>query len=130
MPPISPAPEPTATLVLAADDPAALARFYGALFGVDPRPGLSPQHWCLALPGGGSLELYAPSRDRPLPRGRGRLGLCLRLAGGVPELERRLASVRALGAQLLEPLRQEAFGHEVWLLDPEGNGLLLLVLAP
>ena len=90
MPPISPAPEPTATLVLAADDPAALARFYGALFGVDPRPGLSPQHWCLALPAGGSLELYAPSRDRPLPRGRGRLGLCLRLAGGVLELERRL----------------------------------------
>jgi hypothetical protein len=48
----------------------------------------------------------------------------------VPELERRLASARALGAQLLEPLRQESFGQEVWLLDPEGNGLLLLVLAP
>ena len=33
----------------------------------------------------------------------------------------------ALGAQRLEAPRQEAFGCEVWLLDPEGNGLLLLV---
>jgi hypothetical protein len=30
-----------ASIVLAADDPAALASFYGALLGVEPQPGLS-----------------------------------------------------------------------------------------
>ncbi len=34
-----------------------------------------------------------------------------------------------LGATLLDPPRGEPFGAEAWLLDPEGNRLLLLVLA-
>ena len=33
-----------------------------------------------------------------------------------------------LGASLQDPARQESFGAEAWLLDPEGNRLLLLVL--
>jgi hypothetical protein len=32
-----------------------------------------------------------------------------------------------LGASLQEPPRQEAFGAEAWLLDPEGNRLLLVL---
>lgn len=32
-----------------------------------------------------------------------------------------------LGAELAEPLCQEPFGAEAWLLAPEGNRLLLLV---
>jgi predicted enzyme related to lactoylglutathione lyase len=34
-----------------------------------------------------------------------------------------------LGASLLEPPRQEPFGWEAWLVDPEGNSLLLLASA-
>jgi len=128
-----PPPTPTAdsaALVLAADDPGALARFYGGVLAVEPQPGFSAQHWWLPLPGGARLEIYAPSRARPLPRGRGRLGLCLRLAGGAAALEAAVEAALALGAQPLEPSRQEAFGQEAWLLDPEGNGLLLLAPAP
>ncbi|MFO7628667.1 MAG: hypothetical protein R6W06_03945 [Prochlorococcaceae cyanobacterium] len=33
-----------------------------------------------------------------------------------------------LGASVADPPRQESFGAEAWLLDPEGNRLLLLVL--
>ena len=117
--------------MLAADDPAALVRFYGSVLGTEPQLGFSPQHWWLTLPGGGRLEIYAPSRSRPLPRGRGRLGLCLRLAGGgSAALERALARAQNLGAEPLEPSRQERFGQEAWLLDPEGNGLLLLAPSP
>ena len=68
---------PTGSIVLAADDPAALAQFYGALLGVAPQPGLSAAH---------------------------------------------------LGDTSDDPPRQEPFGAEAWLLDPEGNRLLLLVL--
>ena len=42
----------TGSLVLAADDPAALARFYGALLNVEPQPGLSSTHWRVPWPAG------------------------------------------------------------------------------
>jgi hypothetical protein len=38
-----------------------------------------------------------------------------------------LASAIGLGASLLDGPRQETFGVEAWLLDPEANRLLLLV---
>jgi hypothetical protein len=55
----------------------------------------------------GWLELYAPSRSRPQPRQQGRLALCLQRQ---PDGSRALAVFQA------------------WLLDPEDNRLLLLVL--
>jgi hypothetical protein len=122
----------TGSIVLAADDPAALARFYGALLGVKPQPGLSSTHWRLPWPADGWLEVYAPSRGRPQPRPQGRLALCLqRQADGadtVALLHAWITTALDLGASLQDPPRQESFGSEAWLLDPEGNRLLLLVL--
>jgi hypothetical protein len=51
------------SIVLAADDPAALAHFYGALLDVEPQLGLISTHWRVRWPAGGWLE--------------GRLALCL-----------------------------------------------------
>lgn len=120
------------SIVLAAEDPAALARFYGGLLQVQPQPGLGSGHWRLSWPAGGWLELYAPSRQRPQPRQQGRLALCLqrRAAPGAAMalLDAWISSALELGAGLQEPARQEPFGAEAWLLDPEGNRLLLLVL--
>ncbi|MFM7269736.1 MAG: VOC family protein [Cyanobium sp.] len=136
-------PEPTAlagsiqgstrgSLVLAADDPAALARFYGALIDELPQQGLSSTHWRVRWPAGGWLEVYAPSRSRPQPRQQGRLALCLqRRADGTDPLvllHSWIATVQALGASVEGPPRREPFGAEAWLLDPEANRLLLLVL--
>ncbi len=89
---------PEAAVVLAADDARALAGFYAAF-----------------------------SRSRPQPRQRGRLAVCLRRDGDAPVLEAWMDQAIALGGQRLDAPRQEAFGSEVWLLDPEGNALLLLV---
>jgi hypothetical protein len=134
-------PEPEATvitgsisssLVLAADDPAALAQFYGALLGAQPQPGLSAAHWRVPWPAGGCLELYAPSRSRPQPRQQGRLALCLQRQadgpGGLAVLQAWISTALELGASVVGLPRQESFGAEAWLLDPEGNRLLLLVL--
>ena len=130
-----PTPEPTAqagSIVLAADQPAALARFYGALLGVELQPGLSSTHWRLPWPAGAWLEVYAPSRMRPQPRQQGRLALCLQRrangSGALAALNDWTTAALALGASLQDPPRQEPFGAEAWLLDPEGNRLLLLVL--
>ena len=122
----------TGSIVLAADDPAALAQFYGALLGVEPQPGLSSTHWRLAWPDGGWLEVYAPSRNRPQPRQQGRLALCLQRQaeglGTLAVLQAWITTALELGASADDPPRQEPFGAEAWLLDPEGNRLLLLVL--
>jgi hypothetical protein len=122
----------TSSLVLAADDPAALARFYGALLNVEPQPGLSSTHWRVPWPTAGWLEVYAPSRSRPQPRQPGRLALCLQRkadgSGAHAVLNDWITAALALGASLEDPPRQESFGAEAWLLDPEDNRLLLLVL--
>lgn len=124
---------PGGSLVLAADDPAALAVFYGHLLATSPLAGLSDRHWRLPWPAGGVLEIYAPSRARPLPRQRGRLALCLQrratAAAALALLEAWVAEACGHGAVPAEAARLEPFGAEAWLLDPEGNALLLLVLA-
>jgi hypothetical protein len=122
----------TSSLVLAADDPAALVQFYGALLGVEPQPGLSAAHWRVPWLAGGWLEVYAPSRNRPQPRQQGRLALCLQRQadgpGALAVLQAWITTALDLGAVAADPPRQEPFGAEAWLLDPEGNRLLLLVL--
>lgn len=119
--------------MLAADDPAGLARFYGALLEVQPLPGWNVSHWRVPWPAGGWLEVYGPSRQRPQPRQQGRLAVCVhRQAGGGEAssvLKDWIQEAFDLGASPLEPPRQEPFGAEAWLQDPEGNHLLLLVIA-
>ncbi len=39
-----------------------------------------------------------------------------------------ICTAQVLGASAGDPPRQKSFGAEAWLLDPEGNRLLLLVL--
>ena len=114
--------------MLAADDPAALAVFYGSLLLQPPAAGLSASHWRLALPAGGQLQIYGPSRSRPLPRQEGRMALCLQWPGDADALHSWILQAQAMGAQLLDGPRQEPFGWEVWLADPEGNRLLLLLV--
>ena len=120
------------SIVLASEDPANLARFYRALLEVEPQAGLHASHWRVPLPAGGWLELYAPSRRRSQPRQQGRLALCLQrradAAAGLALLDLWISTALALGASLQEPPRQEPFGAEAWLLDPEENRLLLLLL--
>ena len=122
----------TSSLVLAADDPAGLAQFYGALLQVEPQPGLSITHWRVPWPAGCWLEVYAPSRSRPQPRQPGQLALCMQRkadgTGALAVLHAWMEEALKLGASVADPPRQEPFGAEAWLLDPEGNRLLLLVL--
>ncbi len=127
-----------ASLVLAADHSPSLARFYGRLLGCEPAMGASASHWQLAWPGGGRLDIYQPSKARPLPRQIGRLSLCLlrdrSCADGLgreamAQLQAWIDTALVAGASLDEPPRMEPFGAEAWLLDPEGNRLLLLVVG-
>ncbi len=55
----------TGSIVLAADQPAELVRFYGALLELEPQPGLSASHLRVPWPAGGFLEIDQSSRCRP-----------------------------------------------------------------
>ena len=72
------------------------------------------------------------SLGRPQPRQRGRLALCLQREADGPValavLQAWISTALDLGATSEDSPRQEPFGAEAWLLDPEGNRLLLLVL--
>jgi hypothetical protein len=48
--------------------------------------------------------------------------------GALAVLQVWISTALDLGATSEDPPRQEPFGAEAWLLDPEGNRLLLLVL--
>ncbi len=80
-------------------------------------------------------RLPSGHRIRPQPRQLGRLGLCLQRQGDAADAIGTLALLQAwiataldLGASAGDLPRQESFGAEAWLLDPEGNRLLLLVV--
>jgi hypothetical protein len=78
------------------------------------------------------LEVYASSNSRQQPLQQGRLALCLQRqadgTGARPLLHAWIFKALDLGASVQDLPRQESFGVEAWLLDPEGNRLLLLVL--
>ena len=80
-------------------------------------------------------RLPSGQRSRPQPRQLGRLGLCLQrqadaadAIGTLALLQAWIATALDLGASAGDLPRQESFGAEAWLLDPEGNRLLLLVV--
>jgi hypothetical protein len=77
-------------------------------------------------------RLPSGQRSRPQPRQLGRLGLCLQrqadAIGTLALLHAWIATALDLGASAKDLPRQESFGAEAWLLDPEGNRRLLLVV--
>jgi predicted enzyme related to lactoylglutathione lyase len=108
--------------VLASNNPGELAQFYAAL--VSKQAINRGSTWVLTLTEAGELVFYRPSQTRPQPAQPGRLALCLEIG----QLEMAIDRAIALGGQRLEAIRQESFGREAWMADPEGNRLLLLEL--
>lgn len=115
---------PRCCLVLASDNPWRLASFYRDLVGGESAtvvPVVQGGAVTIHLPTGMDMVLYRSPRQRPQPRQSGGLALCLRCT----DLEHTRQRVMALGGQMLELIREESFGREQWLLDPENNCVLL-----
>ncbi|CZB17560.1 VOC family protein [Candidatus Synechococcus spongiarum] len=115
---------PHCCLVLGSRNPRRLAGFYADLMGGESAavvPFVPGGAVTVRLPTGMDMVLYRPSRRRPQPRQNGGLALCLRCA----DLESIRQRATALGGQVLEPIREASFGREQWLLDLEGNPVLL-----
>ena len=112
---------PRCCLVLASQNPQHLAGFYTDLLDGESATAAPGGAITVHLPMGMDMVLYRPSRQRPHPGPSGGLAFCLRCT----DLERLRQRAVALGGQVLEPIREEPFGREQWLLDPEDNRVLL-----
>ncbi|CAK23899.1 Conserved hypothetical protein [Synechococcus sp. WH 7803] len=122
--------KPSVSWVLAARDPHKLANFYAGLLQTEAQTGLADHHWIVPLPSGGSLQIYTPSRHRPWPASGAVLAPCLQRVtchNPLEDLRCWRAEVLAMGGSSPEEPRQESFGAECWLTDPEGQRFLLLV---
>lgn len=122
---------PPPFLVLAADDPERLAVFYGALLQTPWREQAPATGACWGRARGGWRSM--PRRASvPAPAARAGWPSASPVRRGGPTLQVLRdwhTAMLALGAIPVEPPRQEPFGAEAWLADPEGNRLLLLVSA-
>lgn len=97
----------SSSIVLAADDPAALAAFCAGLLQDEATPGLVQSHWRVSWPAGGQLQIYAPSRVRLQPHQGDLLVLCLQRSSegrvAMAVLTAWLEVAAGLGAKLAEP---------------------------
>jgi len=98
-----------------------------------PKRGQSLPGWGLGLRHPRQCQRGGSTGPQPQPHQEGRLALCLTLqAEGEATLALLNISITTaldLGSSEQDPPRQEPFDAEAWLLDPEENRLLLLVLA-
>ena len=91
---------------------------------------MADHHWIVPLPAQGTLQIYTPSRGRPWPAIGSALAPCLQRrvqTDPLQELQAWHQHVIDLGGRSSEEPRQESFGAECWLEDPEGQRFLLLV---
>lgn len=112
---------PRCCLVLDSEDPQHLAGFYIGLFSGEPRPVVPEGAITIHLPMGMDMVFYRRSHQGLQPQQSRGLALCLRCVN----LDCIRQRATDLGARMLEPIHEKSFGREQWLLDPEGNRVLL-----
>lgn len=118
-------------IAIPSPDPGALKSWYERV--LDARVifdnGQNPPTFLIALPGGGSFEIYA-SDGAPENRGNNKLAGFRHVALRVDSLERTKTELESRGVKFSEPVRPAAGGgHVLFFEDCEGN-LLHLVERP
>jgi catechol 2,3-dioxygenase-like lactoylglutathione lyase family enzyme len=109
------------TVIFVRDMPA-MRRFYGEVLGFALLRELSPR-WVEYRIGGNTLALALPGRtagDAPVPQGTAMLQLAFRVARD--DVDRCAEVLVGQGVALLEPPRDQSFGHRtLFFRDPDGN---------
>ncbi len=121
---------PYCSLVLASDDPLKLAEFYRLAVNGTLLQGLSGNHWIISCSNCMQIQIYKPSKCKDLLIKGNSMHLCLSSNPSfspLQEIHEWAKDLEKLGARIVEKARNETFGAEIKLLDPEGNYLLLLV---
>ena len=118
------------SLVIASEQPQRLSEFYSFATNGDLQPGKNNHHYLIVHENGMNIQIYKPSEKRSFSNSSRRSALCLqqppslRPLIAIKEWSKRLET---MGAVINEQPRLEPFGAESWMIDPEGNHLLIFV---
>ena len=121
---------PIASFVISSKSPRKLAEFYSSLIQGDLKIGNNNNHFYIDLSNGLKIHFYKASKDRHFPFKGSFSSICFQkeTSNDTSEtLSKWIASLIPVGAIVVEDIRNESFGSEAWLSDPEGNYFLLLV---
>ena len=118
------------SFVMASKYPKELAEFYQLLIEAELSPGIASQDFCLTHPEGVKIHIYKPSTNNPFPKKGDILSLCLKSVPNENPMEYLkywLIELISKGASISKDPKEEDFGAEAWMADPDGNIFLVLV---
>ena len=116
--------------VIASKAPHVLAQFYSCAFGLEIQGESTQAYFYLINSEGMKLHIYRPSRKAVWPPKGMTCSICAEKDNSsMPLIDIKKWSDELIkkGAASLEDPREENFGAECWMADPEGNYFLILV---
>ncbi len=119
------------SFLIASAQPRELSRFYALVCNGKVLEGYNPNHYLIMYRQNYKIQIYKPSREIIRPcEGLSAFSICFQKKPNIEplmKLKEWCKEIVSLGAHVYEEPRNESFGAEAWLLDPEGNTFLLLV---
>ncbi|ABX08719.1 VOC family protein [Prochlorococcus marinus] len=117
--------------IISSDQPEKLAEFYGLVFGGKVSKGINNNHYSITFKRGLKIHIYRPSNSQTfVHRSTQSVAICFQEEPSdnpslvIKEWYKRILP---LGGSRLEGPREEEFGSEMWMTDPEGNNFLVFV---
>tara|TARA_Y100001968_G_scaffold217938_1_gene200523 strand:- start:4847 stop:5248 length:402 start_codon:yes stop_codon:yes gene_type:complete len=118
------------SFVISSKRPKALAEFYSNVSQIDFIKGIDSNHYLLPIKDGFLLQIYRPSSTRDWPNKGRSMSICFQKKPAIEPmsvLEEWSYHLTRLGGSICEEPRNEPYGAETWVADPEGNDFLILV---
>tara|TARA_B100001250_G_C19342457_1_gene589690 strand:+ start:190 stop:594 length:405 start_codon:yes stop_codon:yes gene_type:complete len=115
---------------IASENPLLLANFYAQFNALEVSEGFGSSHFFISLNNECKIQFYKPSSKRSWPTKGSVTSLLFQkkpCKNTMLCLEQWMSALILLGAKVVEEPREEPFGSEVWMKDPEDNQFLILV---
>ncbi len=119
------------SFLIASTNPKKLSEFYALVCNGNVSNGLNSNHYLIIYRENLKIHFYKPSmKHQSLCEGPSSSALCFQKESSLDpllKLKEWYKETLALGAEVLMEPKNEFFGAEAWMQDPEGNSFLLLV---
>ena len=116
--------------VISSTKPKELAHFYAFASEGEALEGIGSNHWIVVNTDGVEINFYRSSSETLRQSTQVTIAPCFKSQPSLEPadfIERWYFSLREKGASLLKESKEEIFGSEMWLKDPDGNPFLLWV---
>mgnify|MGYP001244914971 CR=1 FL=1 len=121
------------SFVIASRSPKELAEFYAKVHKNEICKGISSFHYVVPLSNGLKIHIYNSSNVSDQFNKRRSACLCFQKrtsSDPISLVKQWSMDIEKIGGNILEDPRQEDFGAEAWISDPEGNDFLIFVPNP